>query len=55
MDHIQSDIKDGFLSAVETTPPHLLSTPGLNQEVASLLEDVMCQSINQWVSPVLEV
>lgn len=49
MEHTQFGIKDGLLSAVETTASHLLSTLGLHQEVASLLEDVMCQSVDQWV------
>lgn len=49
MEHTQFGIKRGPLSAVNTTPSHLLLMLGLGQEVASLLEDGMAQSIDQWV------
>lgn len=50
---VHNGIRDGSLSAVETSPSHLLLTLGLHREVASLLGDEMCQSVNQWVIDVL--
>lgn len=49
MEHTQFGIKDGPLSAVDTTPSCLLSTLGLSQKAASLLEDGMARSFHQWV------
>lgn len=49
MESTQFGIKHGPLNAVNTTPSHLLLTLGLSGEVASLPEDGMAQSIDQWV------